>query len=164
MGERAPAERPARAEGEEKKESHLPSMQTAVSGSSEGDEGKEGGSAENDGRGVAAARESGQAIKGAVRELRLQVNDRVRKKNGKGKGNEGVVVEVSDDGCKVRVKKDDKTLWIMQSADNFEKLGERAPAEGPARAEGEEKKESHLPSRLEVNDRVRERVKGMKAL
>jgi hypothetical protein len=32
-------------------------------------------------------------------------------------------------------------MWRMQSADNFEKLGERAPAEGPARAEGEEKKE-----------------------
>ena len=97
----------------------------------------------------------------------MQKNDRVRKKKGEDQGKEGVVVQVSDDGRQVRVKKDDETLWKMwkmQSADNFEKLGERAPAEGPARAEGEEKKESHLPSRLEVNDRVRERVKGMKAL
>ena len=68
------------------------------------------------------------------------------------------------DGREVRVKKDECKMWRMQSADNFKKLGERAPAERPARAEGEEKKESHLPSRLEVNDRVRERVKGMKAL
>jgi hypothetical protein len=71
----------------------------------------------------------------------MQNNDRVRKKTGEGKGNEGVVVEVSDDGRKVKVKADDETLWKMQSADNFEKLGGRAPAERPARAEGEEKKE-----------------------
>ena len=45
------------------------------------------------------------------------------------------------DGREVRVKKDECKMWRMQSADNFKKLGERAPAERPARAEGEEKKE-----------------------
>jgi hypothetical protein len=52
----------------------------------------------------------------------MQKNDHVRKKTDKGKWNEVVVVEVSDNSLKVKVKAYDETLWKLQSSNNFEKL------------------------------------------
>ncbi len=60
--------------------------------------------------------------------MQIKVNDRVRKISGVDKGQEGVVVEVLDDGdVRVAYKSGENTCrWIKQSANNFEKL---APAD-----------------------------------
>jgi len=75
-----------------------------------------------------AAVEESAAAAVETERMQIKVNDCVRKISGVDKGQEGVVVEVLDDGdVRVEYKSGENTCrWIKQSANNFEKL---APAD-----------------------------------